>query len=409
MTNIQDAGISRELTWLLFIACAVAVGNLYWVQPLLTEIATEFNLSSAAAGNLVTTTQIGYAVGVLLLVPLGDSLNRKRLIPVVMVCSAIALFLSAMANNFVFLLVSLGAVGFLTISGQLMVPLAGSLASDDQRGKIIGTLSSGILSGILLSRAISGLLADLFGWRAIYCFASLISLVLAVILAKKLPSERSNSDVNYIALLLSVIKVVQRYRAIQVTLLISTCIFVVFSMFWTSMTFLLSAEPFSYSVTQIGLVGLLGFAGALAARNAGKLHDKGLSVSGTGFALLAVFAAIVISGFGGQSIGLLILAVLLLDMGIQTLNVLNQTRIISLEPQSRSRINTAFIVINFLGAAAGSALAGILWQHGGWLYVVTGEVCFILLALACWVFGRVSLGTTTALNKKTSGDQVLTE
>lgn len=408
MQNTQQSGISRELTWLLSVACAVAVGNLYWIQPLLTEIAEEFNISSAAAGNLVTATQVGYASGVLLLVPLGDSLNRKRLVPMVMIGASIALFLSAMASNYVFLLACLASVGFLTISGQLMVPLAGSLASDEQRGKILGTLSSGILSGILLSRAISGLLADIFGWRAIYFIASFVSLILAIIVARNLPPETSNVNVRYIQLLSSVIKVVQRYRSIQITLLISFCIFVVFSLFWTSLTFLLSAAPFSYSVTEIGMVGLLGFAGALAARNAGKLHDKGASVSGTGYALLAVFIAIIISGFGAQSIVLLIITVLLLDMGIQTLNVLNQTRILALEPQSRSRINTAFIVVNFVGAAAGSAMAGILWQHGGWLFVVVGEVMFILFAMTCWVLGRDSLNSA-ALNNVASSKPVLTE
>jgi len=407
MQNRLHSGISRELTWLLSVACAVAVGNLYWIQPLLTEIATEFDISTAAAGNLVTATQVGYASGVLLLVPLGDSLNRKRLIPVVMTGASIALFLSSMANNYVFLLACLAAVGFLTISGQLMVPLAGSLASNEQRGKILGTLSSGILSGILLSRAISGLFADIFGWRAIYIIASLVSLMLAITVAKRLPPERSNSNIRYVQLLSSVIKVVQRYRAIQITLLISFCVFVVFSMFWTSLTFLLSAAPFSYSVTEIGLIGLLGFAGALAARNAGKLHDKGLSASGTGYALLSVFVAIVISGLGTQSIHLLIITVLLLDMGIQTLNVLNQTRILALEPQSRSRINTAFIVVNFVGAAAGSALAGILWQQGGWLFVVSGEASFILSAMICWLLGKSSLSTTNI--SKTSNEQMNTE
>ncbi len=168
------------------------------------------------------------------------------------------------------------------MSGQLIVPLAGSLASEDKRGQIVGTLASGILCGILLSRTISGLLADTFGWRAIYLIAAILSFLFAVVLFKKLPDETHDASIPYSRLLTSVVNVVLRYPAIQVTLLITACIFVVFSMFWTSITFLLSADPFHYNAAQIGLVGLLGFSGALAARNAGKLHDKGLSVSGTG-------------------------------------------------------------------------------------------------------------------------------
>jgi len=395
-TTAQTNGITRPMLWVLSVASAIAVGNLYWIQPLLSEVASEFNVSSSQASYLVTVTQVGYAVGVLLLLPLGDALNRKRFIPTVMLIGSLMLFLCSIANNFELLLIGLGLVGVFTISGQLIVPLAGSLASEEKRGQIVGILASGILCGILLSRTISGLLADIFGWRAIYVFAGVTSLILSVILARVLPAEKHSNKVNYIPLLASVINVVYRYRAIQVTLLITSCVFVVFSMFWTSITFLLSAEPYSYSMSQIGLVGLLGFAGALAARNAGKLHDKGLSVPMTGVALSLVFVSIIISWWGHFSILMLLGAVLLLDMAIQTLNVLNQTRIISLEPQSRSRINTAFIVVNFVAAAFGSVLAGILWQHGGWDWIVFGETSCVLLSLLFWWFGKRALGKTQA-------------
>lgn len=393
-TTAQTNGITTPMLWVLSVASAIAVGNLYWIQPLLSEVASEFNVSSSQASYLVTVTQVGYAVGVLLLLPLGDALDRKRFIPTVMLIGSLMLFLCSIANNFELLLIGLGLVGVFTISGQLIVPLAGSLASEEKRGQIVGILASGILCGILLSRTISGLLADIFGWRAIYVFAGITSLILSVILARVLPAEERNNEINYIPLLASVINVIYRYRAIQVTLLITACVFVVFSMFWTSITFLLSAEPYSYSMSQIGLVGLLGFAGALAARNAGKLHDKGLSVPMTGVALSLVFVSIIISWWGDFSILMLLGAVLLLDMAIQTLNVLNQTRIISLEPQSRSRINTAFIVVNFVAAAFGSVLAGVLWQYGGWDLIVLGETGCALLALFCWWFGRRALNST---------------
>ncbi len=391
-----SSGISRITIWVLSFACAIAVGNLYWIQPLLTEVASEFNVSASQSSYLVTVTQVGYAAGVLFLLPLGDALNRKRLIPAVMLVSSLMLILCSIANTYYLLLTGLALVGFSTISGQLIVPLAGSLASDTNRGRVIGVLTSAILSGILFSRTISGLLADTFGWRAIYVFAAATSLLLALVLMKVLPHEKHHGRIQYFSLMMSVVNVVRRYKAIQVTLVITACIFVVFSMFWTSITFLLSAEPYAYSMSQIGFVGLLGFAGALAARNAGKFHDNGHSVSVTGMALAILLLSVIISWWGGVSIWILLVAVLVLDMAMQTLNVLNQTRIISLEPESRSRINTVFIVVNFVSAALGSILAGILWQRGGWDWIVMGEATCMILALLAWLLGQKLLDSKQA-------------
>lgn len=383
--------MSRSLTLLFAIAAGAAVGNLYWAQPLLDTIAGSLHLGSGSAGLLVTLTQIGYAVGAFLVVPLGDRLNRRRLIPTIMLASALALAGSAAAPGPAVLLVALALVGVTTVAGQLLVPLAGDLARDDQRGRVVGTVASGILIGILVSRTVSGLVAGLFGWRAIYVVAAVLMVVLATVLARVLPTLPPKSSARYPALLKSVPATVRRHRSVQVTLVLGAAAMTVFTMFWTALTFLLSAAPFHYSVTRIGLVGLVGLAGALTAQRAGRLHDRGWSVPGTGAGLLLALAAVALSGFGATSIVIVLVAVLLLDIAVQAVNVLNQSRLMHVEPQSRSRLNTAFVTCNFIGGTIGSALAAALWRSGGWAMVMCGAGVLIAAALILWAVARRAL------------------
>jgi predicted MFS family arabinose efflux permease len=389
--NRGALGMTRALTLLFAIAAGAAVGNLYSAQPLLADIAASMQVSVVAVSILVTFTQAGYALGVFLIVPLGDTLNRRRLIPVIMTCSAIALGACAAAPTFPALLIAFAAVGLTTVSGQLLTPFAGDLAEPSQRGRVIGTIVSGILTGILLSRTISGLVADRFGWRAIYVLSSLLMLAFAVVMARVLPPEIPRPPVSYPKLLLSVLTTVKQHRRAQITVVIAAIGFSVFSIFWTAITFLLSAPPFSFSVAQIGLVGLVGLAGALAARRVGRLHDRGWSSEGTGAALALVLLSLFIADVGSRSIFAVLLAVLLLDVGVQAINVLNQTRMLSIDPAARSRLNTAFVVANFIGGAIGSSLAGILWKQGGWSLTMLGAGLLILVAMSVWASQRKAL------------------
>ncbi|AGB73124.1 MFS transporter [Rhizobium tropici] len=393
--NRQGAGLSSRLAVLFAIAGGIAVGNLYWAQPLLTEIATALQVSTGTIGLLVTMTQIGYAVGVLLIVPLGDMLPRRSLIPAVMACSALALLSGALSPSFTTLAAALAAVGMTTVAGQLLTPLAGDLATPEERGKVVGTIVSGLLAGILLSRTVSGVLSDAFGWRVVYAVAALCTLLMAVVLWFVIPAEPPRPRVAYGKLILSIFQIVGRYRIVQVTLLIGALAFSVFTLFWTGLTYLLSAPPYSYSVSQIGLVGLVGLAGALAARRVGRFHDRGWSVAVTGLALCLATASLLIAMVGTSSILLVLLAVLLLDVAIQAVNVLNQSRILSVDPASRSRLNTAFVACNFIGGALGSALSGPLWSWGGWRALMLCGVSLTLLALALWFGGRETLDTTS--------------
>lgn len=399
----RQPGMSRGMTFLFALTGAAAVGNLYWAQPLLAEIAAALHVPLAATGALITATQVGYAAGVLLLVPLGDSLNRRRLIPIMMALSGAALLASAVAPGYNVLLASLCAVGVTTVAGQMLVPLAGDLAHDDQRGRVVGSIVSGILIGILTSRSLSGLVAETFGWRAIYLLASAITLMLSVSLALLLPADRPRSHTPYGTLLLSIGKTIGTHRAIPITLAINACAFGVFTMFWTGLTFLLSAPPFDYGVTRIGLIGLVGLAGALAAKRAGALHDRGWSTPAVGTALVLALAALGVAAAGARSIIPVLVAVLLIDIAIQGVAVLNQTRLFAVAPDARSRVNTAFVACNFVGGALGSVLAGLLWQAGGWWLLVCGQAVIILVALLVWIAGRATLAKVDALQRGSAG------
>ncbi|HEX4289425.1 MAG TPA: MFS transporter [Trebonia sp.] len=267
--------MTRRLTFLFAVAGGAAVANLYWAQPLLDFIARDLHASASSAGWLVTATQVGYAAGIALVVPLGDVVNRRRLIPAMMAVAAVALVGCALAPSFGLLLVAITVLGVTTVAGQLLTPLAGDLADDGQRGQVVGIVVSGILTGILVSRTLSGLIADAAGWRAVFAVAAAADVVFAIVLYRVIPPLAPKTRLPYPALIASVGSVIRRERALRWTMLLGATGFGVFSMFWTALTFLLSAPPFSYPVSVIGLFGLAGLAGALAAQRSGRLHDRG--------------------------------------------------------------------------------------------------------------------------------------
>ncbi len=383
--------LNRMLILLFAITGGVAVGNLYTAQPLLNDIALSFGAQPDSASMLITCTQLGYATGILLLVPLGDIRNRRRLIPVILFLSAISLCLTAVAPSMPLLMAAMALTGLTTVAGQLLTPFAGDLASPSQLGKVLGTIISGMLIGILLSRTVSGVIADFLGWRAVYFIAAGGALILAFLMLRMLPADIPRQHLSYRELMRSLLSTIAESATVRITLLIAACGFLVFTLFWTSLTFLLSSAPYSYTVSQIGLTGLAGLAGALMARRAGILHDRGHSVMATGLALLLALVAIGVAAWGRNNLYLIILAIILIDIAVQTLNVLHQTRIISINPAMRSRLSTIFVVSNFIGAAVGSALAGILWRAGGWSAVMTGAAGFLALALAIWFMNRDGL------------------
>ena len=378
----------RGLTLLFAVAGGAAVGNLYWAQPLLDFIARDLHASPASAGWLVTATQVGYAAGIVLIVPLGDVLARRRLVPVIMTCAAVALVGCALAPSFAVLLLAITVLGLTTVAGQILIPLAGDLTDDAHRGRVVGTVVSGLLTGILVSRTISGLVAGAAGWRAIFAAAAAVDILLAILLYRAIPPLPPKTRMAYQALIASVGTVIRRERTVRWTMVLGGTAFGVFTMFWTALTFLLSGPPFSYSVSVIGLFGLAGLAGAITAQRAGRLHDRGWSLPATGAAYALAVVAFVVAGFAGHTVAGVLVAVVLLDIAVQAANILNQARILAISQEERSRLNTTFVTGNFIGGAIGSAVAAALWSVGGWTAVTIAGALLSCFGLAVWAVGR---------------------
>jgi predicted MFS family arabinose efflux permease len=380
--------MTRGLTVLFAVAAGLAVGNLYWAQPLLGFIAGDLHTGVGTAGWLVTATQLGYALGVLLVVPLGDMLDRRRLIPVMLLCSAAALAACAAAPTFPVLLGAMAALGATTVAGQLLTPLAGDLAGDGERGRVLGVVVSGVLTGVLVSRTVSGLVSDVAGWRIVFGGAAVAAVGFAVVLRRAIPALPPRERVGYLTLIASVGTVIARERTARWTLALGGTGFAAFTMFWTALTFLLSAEPFGYSTTVIGLFGLAGLAGAVAAQRVGRLHDRGWSIPAVGVASVLLTGAYLVAGLGGRSVVLILVAVVVLDVAVQALNVLNQVRMFAVAPAARSRLNTAFVTGNFIGGAIGSAAATLLWSAGGWTAVTATGTALGAVTFLIWLGGR---------------------
>ncbi len=390
--NDKTVEMTKFLAILFAICSGLAIGNLYWAQPLLVQIMNTFGLPAANGGLLVTATQIGYAIGILFIVPLGDFVERKRLIAIVMVLSIIALISCAIAPSFTILALSLFSMGIVTISGQVILPLAGDLSREEERGHIVGIVSSGITTGILFSRFASGIIAGLWGWRSVYVIAAILNLAMVLIIIFVLPKiPRKNKLESYKKLLSSVFTTFKRHKTLPMILLHSGLIFgLVFNIFWTSLTFLLSGKPFNYDTFQIGLVSLAGLTAAVFGLGIGKLQDKGLSVPALGiFIKLSLITMVCGFAFYESIIAIIIIAAVI-SVAVQGISVLSQARLFNLSNEERSRLNTVFVVNNFIFGAVGSALASLLWSLGGWQYVMIGASLISLIALIVWLASRSS-------------------
>lgn len=388
--NNNNVEMTKFLAVLFAICSGLAIGNLYWAQPLLVQIMTGFGLPAANGGLLVTATQIGYAIGILLIVPLGDFLPRKKLISIVIALSVVALVSCALSPSFMILSLSLFSMGIVTISGQIILPLAGDLSRDEERGHIVGIVSSGITTGILFSRFASGIIAGFWGWRSVYIIAAALNLFMALIIIHVLPEiSRKNQLVSYKRLLTSVFTTFKRHETLPRILLHSGLIFgLVFNIFWTSLTFLLSEAPFNYSTMEIGLVSLAGLTAAIFGLGIGKLQDKGLSIPALGMFIIMSLVTMICGLMIYDSIIAIIIIAAVLSIAVQGISVLSQARLFNLSNEERSRLNTVFVVNNFIFAALGSALSSFLWSLGGWKYEMIGAILISLAALTVWIFSR---------------------
>lgn len=374
--------ISTGLAILFAVAAGLAVGNLYWAQPLLSVIAEDLGVEISQGSFLVTATQIGYAAGILMIVPLGDVMQRRKLLLIVMSITVLSLIICAVAPSFMVLSTALMLLGVFTVSGQIILPLSGDLASNDTRGKIVGIVSSGITAGILFSRLLSGLVADIWGWRAIYILAAVLNLFMVAVIFYKLPNVPAQIKISYGKLLGSVFTSIKRYPPMKNILLKQGLTFgITFNLFWTALTFLLSGEPFNYSTFQIGLISLAGLTGAIAGAKLGTLQDKGLGDKGIAIFIGMCALSMTLAAFLHASILPVILIAAVFSLAIQGVSILCQAQLFALSDSERSRLNTAFVVSNFTFSAAGSSLSAFLWNFGNWQAVMLGAAVASVFAL----------------------------
>ncbi|WP_234124052.1 MFS transporter [Clostridium hydrogenum] len=374
--------LSNLLIMVMAIACGVTVANLYYIQPLLADIAKTFNVSEVNVGFAAMLTQIGYAVGMIFILPLGDIKERRNLITVMLLLSVLSLTSMFFSNNISMLIISSFAVGFTSIIPQLLIPLAAQLSPPKERGKIIGTVMSGLLIGILVSRTFSGILGGYLGWRMVYIIAAIMMIVLMIALRKLIPVSKPVSNINYIELLKSTIGLIKTESLLRKVSINGAMMFAAFSAFWTSLTFLLGSSHYNMGSQVAGLFGLVGIVGAFAAPLVGRMADKRGSRFVTGICITIVIISYVLFLFLGFKILGLILGVILLDLGVQSGNISNQTIVHSLNEEMRNRINTVYMVSFFLGGSLGSFLGSYNYAHFGWYGVcILGIATQIIAAI----------------------------
>jgi len=378
----------RPRSWLVIImamATGVAVANLYYAQPLLDSLAASFGVSAAKAGLIVTATQLGFAAGLAFVVPLGDLVERRRLITLLSAGTTAALVSAALAPDiYSFLLASL-VVGLTAVMAQVLVPFAAQLAEASERGRVVGQVMTGLLLGILLARTISGAVADLLGWRAVFWLAAGIMFVQVAILYRALPRYPSNTQLTYRDLLLSVGHLVRDEPTLRRRIVYGALGMGAFSAFWTGMPFLLARAPYDYSDTVIGLFGLLGAAGALCASFAGRLHDAGRTSGATGVFIGLISLSFVLMGLFADHLAAIITGIILLDVGQQGMQILNQSTIYQLRSEAQSRITTAYMTCFFLGGVGGSAGAAFVFELGGWTAVAILGATLGAAAFTFWL------------------------
>jgi predicted MFS family arabinose efflux permease len=380
------ATMSRYMTLLFAIACGMVVANIYFAHPLLDSLSNEFKISHSTIGIVITITQVCYALGLLLFVPLGDLLNQKRLIIVQMLLSVFALIVIGIAPSSTILFIGLALVGLLATVTQTLVAYASILANPAERGRIVGFVTSGVVIGILLARTFAGTLTDLAGWRSVYLTSATLLLFVSFLLHRNLPTleQKRMTTMPYRKLIRSVLLLFVEERFLRIRGILALLIFTSFSILWTSLVLPLSATPHNLSHTAIGAFGLAGVAGALAATKAGQLADKGLGQRTTGIALSLLVLSWLLIKFINYSLLLLIFGIILLDLAVQAVHVTNQSMLFTVRPEARSRITASYMIFYSIGSATGAILSTNVYAKYGWNGVYLLGVSVSAFALLFW-------------------------
>jgi len=374
------------ILWTMTMATGFVVANIYYNQPLLGDIAHDFKISNGQAGQISMFTQIGYATGLLLIVPLADMFKRKRLMLIDLALVFMALLLVATSQNVWVMALGSFLVGVTSIVPQILLPMAAHLANPEERGKKIGFIMSGLLIGILLSRTVSGFVGEHLGWRAMFYIAAGLMLFMWMLIAIVVPEVEPHHKGSYGSLMRSLITLVKQEPKLRIAALRGALCFACFSAFWTTLVFLLREPPFNEGSAVAGAFGLIGAFGALAASLIGRLSDKSNPDRLITYTLLLLLVSFVIFyGFSHSLIGLII-GVILMDMGVQATHISNQAIIFGLNPNARNRINTVYMVSYFAGGSAGTFLASRVWGTYHWAGVCAIGITLSVIVLLVHLF-----------------------
>lgn len=385
-----SAAMPRAWVLLFATACGICVANVYYAQPLLETLAAEFALTQAAAGVVVTVTQAGSALALLFLVPLGDLVERRRLMLLQMMMLAGSLGLAGAASSRPMLLLAMVMVGLMgTAMTQGLIAYAATAAPIQERGRVVGTVQGGVVMGLLLARVVSGVVADLAGWRFVYLGSAGLSLVLLLGLWRVLPGqELVVQPLSYPRLLGSMVTLLARDRVLQIRGTLALLMFAVFNIFWSALVLPLSAPPYGFNHTAIGAFGLVGAMGALTASSAGSWTDRGRGQWVSGVALALLLLAWVPLAFSLHSLWALVAGILVLDLGGQALHVANQSLIFQRSTEAHSRLVGCYMTFYAAGSGLGALSATAMYAHAGWSGVCLLGSGVSLLALGFWWVSR---------------------
>lgn len=381
-----EKSVSASLIFILAAACGIIAANLYYAQPLVGPIGSTIGLSSGAAALIVTMTQVGYGIGLLFIVPLGDILENRKLIVSLLLLTAAVLTIVAVIKSAVLFLTASLMIGVGSVAVQILVPYAAHLSPDAVRGRNVGNVMSGLLLGIMLARPVSSLVAEYLGWRAVYFISAALSIALALVLAKALPSRQPSTATAYPVLLHSMLHLLKTTPALRRRAIYHACVFGTFSLFWTTVPLVLTGPAFHFTQKEVALFALVGVMGAIAAPAAGRMADRGWVRPATGWALVIVILSgllpLLVPSGSAIAVPLLIGAAILLDMGVSANLVLGQRVIFSLGAEIRSRLNGLYMAIFFFGGAIGSAAGGWAYATGGWEAALLIGIAFPAIAMA---------------------------
>ena len=385
-----DVSFSAILT--LAAACGLIVANIYYAQPLIAEIAHSLGLAPAAAGLIVTMSQIGYGAGLFFIVPLGDLVENRRLILMSVALSAIALACAGFAPSAAIFLACAGLIGLGSVAVQILIPLAAHLAADATRGRVVGMVSSGLMIGIMAARPVSSFIAAQTNWRVVFVLSAAAMAALAAVLSRALPIRAPQTRMTYLDLMNSMVQLARATPILRRRAFYQACLFFGFSLFWTTIPLLLAGPQHGLTQNGIALFALVGVSGAIAAPLAGRVADRGWSRPATGAAMLLVLIGLLVTLFPtpGSSLTLLVLAAIVIDFGVQANLVLGYRAIFAFAPEARGRINGVYLASLFAGGAMGSALGAWAYARGGW-----GLACSIGLAAPLLALVRYAVGVAT--------------